>query len=234
MQALQIERHEVEQARREARSALEALSTLRGALSELQERERSVRALDCRLGQCTAQLEGAQRELSDVRETIRDYEVLKSAFKDIPVNVHERLKPAIQEEVSSLLDGLTHGKYSAVRISDDYTLEVLYNGIFYPIYRFSGGEKDLINLCLRIGISHVLVSLSKTQGVVRMDSLFLDETFSSLDAERRQMLMGALMSLKSFFSQIVIITHVEDIKEALPRSYEITEDQYGVAALVPL
>ncbi len=234
MQALQIERHEVEQARREARSALEARSSLREALSELQEKERSVRALDHRLEQCTNQLDGARSELSEIRETIRDYEVLKSAFKDIPVNVHERLKPAIQEEVSSLLDGLTHGKYSAVRISDDYTLEVLYNGMYYPIYRFSGGEKDLINLCLRIGISHVLVSLSKTQGVVRMDSLFLDETFSSLDAERRQMLMGALMSLKSFFSQIVIITHVEDIKEALPRSYEISEDQYGVAALVPL
>ncbi len=234
MHDLHIDKHEVERARREARGALEVLSSLRETQSGIQEKERSVRALVSRLKSCDEQLETAKSELAKTQETIRDYEVLKSAFKDIPVNVHERLKPAIQEKVSSLLDGLTHGKYSAVRISDDYMLEVLYNGIYYPICRFSGGERDLINLCLRIGISHVLVSLSKMQGVVRMDSLFLDETFSSLDAERRQMLMGALMSLKSFFSQIVIISHVEDIKEALPRSYEISEDQYGVASLAAL
>ena len=224
----------LDEARASSRRALERLSSSRETLSKLLEKERSARSVSGRLCACEDSIREASGQLDAVRETIHDFEVLKAAFKDIPVNVHERLKPAVQDEVSSLLDGLTHGKYAAVRISDDYTVEVLYNGIFYPIYRFSGGEKDLINLCLRIGISHVLVSLSKTQGIVHMDSLFLDDTFSSLDSERRQMLMGALMSLKSFFSQIVIITHVEDIKESLPRAYQISEDSFGVAEVDPL
>jgi len=132
-------------------------------------------------------------------------------------------------EVSKLLNSITHGKYPAVMIDEDYTVQVSYNGTYYPIYRFSGGEKDLINLCLRIGISRVLVSLSKEQGFAHLESLFLDETFSSLDSERRSNLMAVLNKLEGFFSQIVIITHVEDIKEMIPQSVIIEENEDGTA-----
>jgi len=172
--------------------------------------------------------------LEKTKKMMHDYEILKNAFKNIPINIHERLKPLIQSEVSSLLNETTLGKYSAVTIDEDYTVRVLYNGVYYPIYRFSGGEKDLINLCLRVGISRVLVSLSKEQGFAHLESLFLDETFSSLDVERRRNLLAALHTLEKFFSQIVIITHVEDIQEMIPAALMVEENIDGSSSITYL
>ncbi len=172
--------------------------------------------------------------LEKTKKKMHDYEILKNAFKNIPINIHERLKPLIQSEVSALLNETTLGKYSAVTIDEDYTIRVLYNGVYYPIYRFSGGEKDLINLCLRVGISRVLVSLSKEQGFAHLESLFLDETFSSLDVERRRNLLAAIHTLEKFFSQIVIITHVEDIQEMIPAALVVEENIDGSSSITYL
>ncbi|MFQ6087296.1 MAG: AAA family ATPase [Candidatus Methanofastidiosia archaeon] len=165
----------------------------------------------------------------EFRKSIKIYDVLAEAFKNIPTQIQMRLKPRLKLETSRLLSELTDSKYPFCEISEDYSLKVYYNGEYYPISRFSGGEKDLINLCLRVGISNILVSLSSERGFARMQSLFLDETFSSLDSERRRNLLGVIQRLKNRFSQILIITHVEDVKEFIENSYVIEEGEDGSA-----
>lgn len=229
-----VARGQVEEARAAVRSALAAESSIREEVAVLSEKAHARDSVGVQRTRCREALDSAHTELAEAEATIRDYEVLKQAFRDIPVNIHERLKPAIQGEVSQLLDTVTAGKYRAVRIGEDYAIEILYQGTYYPIHRFSGGEKDLINVCLRIGISHVLVTSSKAGGASRMESLFLDETFSSLDRDRRQMLIGALQSLRTFFAQIVIITHVEDVRDTISHAVEVSEDVHGIAHIETL
>ncbi|MGD2250522.1 MAG: SMC family ATPase, partial [Candidatus Methanofastidiosia archaeon] len=124
------------------------------------------------------------KKKKDISEDmIQVYAVLQDAFKQIPVQVQSRLRPRIRKETSTLLEEVTEGKYPYIDLEKDYSLTVYYDGEYYPISRFSGGEKDLINLCLRVGISRVLVSLSSQKNFARVQSLFLDECFGSFDRE---------------------------------------------------
>ena len=175
------------------------------------------------------ELEEIKRLIRDKEDNIRKYSILSEAFVDIPVNIQNRLKPRIAFETSQLIDEMTEGKYSEIQLDEDYGILVGYDNDFYPISRFSGGERDLINLCLRIAISRVLVSLSSEHGFSHIRSLFLDEVFSSLDHERRKNLLKALYRLKNHFEQILVITHVEDIKTSVPYSIYVEEkDGYSV------
>lgn len=165
-----------------------------------------------------------QKELKDI---ILVYGVLQDAFKQIPVQIQSRLRPRIRKETSALLSEVTEGKYPFIDLESDYSVTVYYDGNYYPISRFSGGEKDLINLCLRVGISRVLVSLSSQKSFARIQSLFLDECFGSFDIERRNNLLAALNQLRTYFAQIVLITHIEEVKQALPEAFLVEELEDG-------
>ena len=165
----------------------------------------------------------------EIEQMIIIYGVLQEAFKQIPVQVQSRLRPRIRKETSELLNEITDGKYPYINLEKDYSLTVYYDGKYYPISRFSGGEKDLINLCLRVGISRVLVSLSAQRNFARIQSLFLDECFGSFDIERRNNLLSALNQLRKYFAQIIVISHIEDIKEALPESFYVEETADGTS-----
>jgi exonuclease SbcC len=231
MDAIFIPPEDIAGVRDEKQAIERRVSELRVREGRLSEQMESTRTIRERIDETRNKLEQVRTSIKECQATLHHYQVLKEAFGNIPINIHERLKPRIQSEVSWLLNEVTQGKYPAVAIDEDYTIKISSNGIFYPIYRFSGGEKDLINLCLRVGISRVLVSLSREQGFAHLESLFLDETFSSLDGERRRNLLSSLRTLEHFFSQIVIITHVDDVKEMMPFAYEIEEGPDGQSAV---
>ncbi len=179
-------------------------------------------------------LHSIQKDLKTIKktrkileDTIVVYAVLQDAFKKIPIQIQSRLRPRIRKETSELLNEVTEGKYPFIDLGEDYSVTVYYEGSYYPISRFSGGEKDLINLCLRVGISRVLVSLSSQKRFARVQSLFLDECFGSFDVERRKNLLAALNQLRKYFAQIVLITHIEEIKEALPEAFLVEELEDG-------
>ena len=88
------------------------------------------------------------------------------------------------------------------------------------IARFSGGEQDLANLCLRIAISQVVAERS---GGTQVNFIVLDEIFGSQDEERKELIMNTLQHLSSQFRQIFVITHVEEIKDVLPVVVSVTE-----------
>jgi exonuclease SbcC len=184
-----------------------------------------------RLQKTAKDLKEVKKKQKDLEDKILVYAVLQDAFKKIPVQIQSRLQPRIRKETSALLNEVTDGKYPFINLEKDYSLTVYYDGEYYPISRFSGGEKDLINLCLRVGISRVLVSLSSQQSFARIQSLFLDECFGSFDTERRNYLLAALNQLRTYFAQIVLITHIEEIKEALPEAFLVEEQENGTSLI---
>ncbi|GAA3711354.1 exonuclease subunit SbcC [Oceanisphaera sediminis] len=92
----------------------------------------------------------------------------------------------------------------------------------------SGGESFLVSLALALALSD-LVS-SKT----RIDSLFLDEGFGTLDAETLEVALDALDALNASGKMIGIISHIEALKERVPVQIKLSKSQgLGLSRLAP-
>jgi exonuclease SbcC len=85
------------------------------------------------------------------------------------------------------------------------------DGAPFALARFSGGEADLANLCLRLAVSQVVAERAGTEG---FGFLALDEIFGSQDEVRKGNILRALSSLSGRFRQILLITHIPDVKES--------------------
>jgi len=95
----------------------------------------------------------------------------------------------------------------------------------FELDRFSGGEKDVANLSLRLAISELIVQRSD----VVFEFIALDEIFGSQDRERRKNILNALAELKKQFRQIILITHIDEIKEAMEHIIRVYEDDEGIS-----
>jgi len=87
----------------------------------------------------------------------------------------------------------------------------------------SGGEKFIISLALALGLSDLA---SKN---VKIDSLFIDEGFGTLDKNTLETVISTLETLQSQGKMIGIISHVENLKERIPTQIMITKKSNGVS-----
>ena len=85
----------------------------------------------------------------------------------------------------------------------------------------SGGEEDLLDLCLRLALS----SLITERAGHHLSFLILDEVFGSLDEGRRFNVLTLLEKLQNRFDQILLITHLEDIKDGVNNLLQINYDE---------
>jgi exonuclease SbcC len=89
----------------------------------------------------------------------------------------------------------------------------------------SGGEKFIISLALALGLSDLA---SKN---VKIDSLFIDEGFGTLDKNTLETVISTLETLQSQGKMIGIISHVENLKERIATQIQITKKSNGVSAV---
>ena len=89
----------------------------------------------------------------------------------------------------------------------------------------SGGEKFIISLALALGLSNLA---SKN---VKIDSLFIDEGFGTLDNNTLETVISTLETLQSQGKMIGIISHVENLKERIPTQIQITKKNNGVSTV---
>jgi exonuclease SbcC len=89
----------------------------------------------------------------------------------------------------------------------------------------SGGEKFIISLALALGLSDLA---SKN---VKIDSLFIDEGFGTLDNNTLETVIATLETLQSQGKLIGIISHVENLKERIPTQIKITKKSNGVSVV---
>ncbi|NOY60157.1 MAG: SMC family ATPase [Calditrichaeota bacterium] len=142
-----------------------------------------------------------------------------------------RIRPLIAHRASELLALTTNSRYNLIDLDEDYNIHIYDGNASFRIERFSGGEQDLANLCLRIAISQVVAERS---GGAPINFIVLDEIFGSQDSERRDLILNALGQLSSQFRQIFIITHIEQIKDMLPVIIDVTakDGEESVARVV--
>jgi exonuclease SbcC len=88
---------------------------------------------------------------------------------------------------------------------------------------FSGGEAFRVNFAIRLALSRVLAQ----RAGARLQTLVIDEGFGSQDAIGRQRLVEAINMVQSDFARILVITHLEELKDAFPSRIEVEKASTG-------
>ena len=102
-----------------------------------------------------------------------------------------------------------------------------YSGESRPIATLSGGESFLASLSLALGLAAVVRNNS---GGIKLDTIFIDEGFGSLDAETLDFALKTLIELQSGGRLVGIISHVEELKNRIPVRLEIIPSKTGSTA----
>jgi len=124
----------------------------------------------------------------------------------------DAVRPAIEYGMSTILPVITQGRYGRVRISEDtFDVEVYDSdaGDYVKLERFSGGTVDQVYLSMRLAFTLSVIPRMKGQ---HPEFLFMDEVLASSDSDRRKNIMEMVTTnLKKHFTQIVVISHQEDV-----------------------
>jgi DNA repair protein SbcC/Rad50 len=217
LQARKDDARNAEKAREDAQTALT------DARLDAHERSSEVKALRERLAEAKRLQDSITAKTTEVRQQEVAAELL-SSYRDRQAR---RAWPRLEQLASALLSATTDGRYADVKLSTDYRLLIVDRGEDHELARFSGGEQDLANLCLRLAIADWV---SKERNV-DLGFVILDEVFGSQDDERRQRLVGELRTLSNPFRQMLVITHLPDIADLCDSQVEVSVVQPGSSSV---
>jgi exonuclease SbcC len=245
-------RQKVDSARREGKKLQEAVLALRfseeeyrAAESDLEQKRKELHATELALKDVQHQLEIGQKEINQIKREIEDtvkleqeikgwqteqryLEKLDLLFSEFRVSLIGRIRPTLSRYARDLFLELSENRYEDLELDEDYEIYIYDRGERFPMNRFSGGETDLANLCLRIAISLLICESSQ----VRFSFIILDEIFGSQDLLRKENILNALAKLKNRFAQIFLITHIDDIKDSVENLVYVAENEDGTSDLV--
>jgi exonuclease SbcC len=179
-----------------------------------------------------------EKECEELQMQISRYRTLERAFgKDgVPALLIEQALPQIEDKANELLDRLSDGHMSIRFVTqteykdkrrDDLreTLDIQISdtaGIRnYEMY--SGGEAFRVNFAIRLALSKIL---AQRKGA-RLQTLVIDEGFGSQDIQGRQRLIEAINLVKHDFAKILVITHLDELKDAFPTRIEVEKTDRG-------
>lgn len=217
----------------DARQALADFTERYQAQSEqLRALERTGHELQTAQEKDTEKIRANEKILAQISHKLEEIELLRKLAEMLGLfktEILEKISPGITREASELFSRITKGKYEGLLVDENFDFSIADGGIFYPISRFSGGEVDLANFCLRIAITKAIMDLSG--GGQRMEFLAFDEIFGSQDEDRRLEMMLALNYLQEQFRQIYIVSHIDSLKDYFPHLLEVQFAAEGSQAL---
>ncbi|MFH1647970.1 MAG: SMC family ATPase, partial [Chloroflexota bacterium] len=203
--------------------------------SHAQEAVGSVRAkidrcaeLEARKKEKEAQLAGVSREEAIYRELARAFG--KAGIQALLI---ETALPEIEDEANRLLARMTdnrmHVKFESqretkkgtVRETLDITITDELGVRDYEM--FSGGEAFRINFAIRIALSRLLARRSGAP----LPTLIIDEGFGTQDNTGLEKLKEAINSIQDDFQKILVITHMDELKDAFPTRIDVTKTAAG-------
>ncbi|MDR8363033.1 AAA family ATPase [Pseudomonas sp. JL3] len=93
------------------------------------------------------------------------------------------------------------------------------------VHSLSGGETFLVSLALALGLA------SMASSTLKIESLFIDEGFGSLDPESLQLAMDALDGLQAQGRKVAVISHVQEMHERIPVQIQVHRQGNGLSTL---
>ncbi len=191
------------------------------AAAELRTSELAAVSSEAELASARAALESANQASADLARGLerlavldrdrRLHDELDRAFGDLRTDLNQELRPEICDRASQYIRDLTDGRYSGIELDEQYNVTMVEDAIPKPV--ISGGEEDLANLVLRLAISEMIAERAGQA----FSLLILDEVFGSLDETRRHNVVDLLRRLQDRFEQVILITHIESVREGLDR-----------------
>jgi exonuclease SbcC len=121
---------------------------------------------------------------------------------------------------------LIDSRTAELELDERYNISVLEDGIAKPV--LSGGEEDLANLVLRLAVSQMIAERSGQA----FSLLVLDEVFGSLDETKRFNVVELLRGLADRFEQVILITHIESVREGIDQVISVRYDPSIAASVV--
>ncbi len=178
----------------------------------------------------------AQRE--ELARTVGHYKQLERAFgKDgVPALLIEQALPQIEAKANDVLQRLSGGgmsvRFETLSPYKDKRREDLKETLDIQISdaagtrdyeMFSGGEAFRVNFAIRLALSEVLAQ----RAGARLQTLVIDEGFGSQDALGRQRLIEAINLVQQDFAKVLVITHIDELKDAFPNRIEVEKTSRG-------
>jgi len=228
---------------------LEGLPGLRANMAqseaEYQVMERELEAARKQVARRSAQLENYRamerkrrrivKEIKEINEQSGIYQDLSEAFgkRGVPALLIEKAVPEIEFEANRLLQRMTDNRMSLKIETQRATkagtaLETLDINIADELgtrnyEMFSGGEAFRIDFALRIALARLL---AKRAGAP-LPTLIIDEGFGTQDRDGIAKLKEAISTIQDDFEKILVVTHIDELKDAFPVRLEVTKGEDG-------
>lgn len=234
------------------RARTAALPTLRREQSEaaarISQTQSAAQATQREIGQYTSRLEHcahlkgervrreAERKASAKQKDL--YKELVGAFgkKGVQALIIENALPEIQDQANLLLGRMTDGGMQIQLLTQREaksktatgaieTLDIIISDDMgtRPYEMYSGGEAFRINFALRVALSRLLARRAGAP----LQTLILDEGFGTQDPRGREAIVDALHAIADDFALILVITHIEELKETFPTRIEVVKGPNG-------
>jgi DNA repair exonuclease SbcCD ATPase subunit/DNA repair exonuclease SbcCD nuclease subunit len=204
----------------EAVSIKSKLETLGRAIKGLYQRKLE---LATNKGKLVGSLEKLQEEKTardSLLEKLKVQEIIQSAFskKGIPMLITRSQIPAINAEIARILHGIVDFSIELENEEDADCSEIYinYGDSKRVIELCSGMEKTIASLAVRVAMINI-------SSLPRSDMFIIDEGFGTLDEAGVEACNRLLRSLKRYFKTIVVITHVDGIKDVVDHTLEINK-----------
>ena len=215
------------QAHSRADQANEALSEVRTQFQQLEQVQKNID----RLREQNSQLETQYR----IYGTLYDVTSGKTGSR---VSLHRFVLGVLLDDVliqaSQRLELMSKGRYRLIRKLAgfkgaagrglDLEVEDSYTSRSRDVATLSGGESFMAALALALGLSDVVQSYS---GGIRLETLFIDEGFGSLDPESLDLAIQTLVDLQQSGRTIGVISHVSELKEQMAQRIEVMPSRQG-------
>jgi len=234
-QALEEEAVHLEHQLREASLTQADLDRLRLEKRKADERVGGARQQLAALDALETQRSQRVEERNTAAQELALYEDLREAFskRGVPAMIIETAVPELERAANELLARMTDGRMH-VRIETQReiktgelreALDIIISDELgsRPYELYSGGEAFRINFAIRIALSQLLARRAGAQ----LRSLFMDEGFGTQDARGREHLVAAINSIQDEFDRILVITHIDELKDAFPARIEISKTPQG-------
>ena len=146
----------------------------------------------------------------------------------------EQALPDIEERANELLERLTGGDMrvtfetqrqlkSRDALAETLDIHIVDSAGERPYDNYSGGEQFRINFAIRLALSQVLAR----RAGARLQTLVIDEGFGSQDPNGRQRLIEAINTIQDDFVRILVITHIDELRDAFPTRVEVEKNAAG-------
>lgn len=251
IEQLKAEKQEADQRRLKLHNSLSEIEPLaqqlmetQNILSALREEEAEKRTRLGRIEQSLENIAKAEEELKELEEQLKQkreqltvYETLDRACgkkAGVPALIVENAVPEIERLCNDMLSKMAGGRL-AVRLDTQVEgkttgtmqevlrITVLDGGTERPYQTYSGAERFMVDLALRVALSKFLSHRAGAE----IKLFVLDEGLGSCDATNRQAVMDAIQAVSMEFGKVIVITHIAELQDALPQRIEVTKGPEG-------